>query len=344
MTEASTTTTTTTPQDPAEIEKDIRRTQDQMSRTVDRLGDQLTPRNLLNALFDKAEDNNIDARYLLDGARRNPLALAMIAGGTIWLISDSDAKLPKVSLGSGGKSSSASSGSSDNHQDPFHRDYVAHMERCQRDAAEDDATYQRRRDLARANYFMVERGHEEDESSFRQRLDDAAEKFREKRRAWTDSTRQAGSSLLDSTKQAGTSLRDSGGAGLSSARQAYSSNPLIGGLIAAAVGAIAGTVVPLTRVEEEQLSGAGEKAREVIGEQKDNLVSAAREKKDELVAKVEDQAQPPAGQGGATQSPQGGQAQRQYGEANDSERPGQLAAEERARGQGSDFSSGSQQV
>ena len=31
--------------------------------------------------------------------------------------------------------------------------------------------------------FMVERGHEEDESSFRQRLDDAAEKFREKRRA-----------------------------------------------------------------------------------------------------------------------------------------------------------------
>src|ERR671913_1465284 len=96
-------------QDPAAIERDIRRTQDQMSRTVDRIGDQLTPRNLMNALLDKAEDNDIDARYLIDGARRNPLALAMVAGGLIWLVSDSDAKLPK--LGSG-------SSSTTDHDDP----------------------------------------------------------------------------------------------------------------------------------------------------------------------------------------------------------------------------------
>lgn len=339
MTEANPTTTTspTTTQDPAEIERDIRRTQDQMSRTVDRLGDQLTPRNLLNALFDKAEDNNIDARYLLDGARRNPIALAMIAGGAIWLISDSDAKLPKI----GGKSSSP--GSSDGHHDPFHRDYVAHMERCQRDEAEDDLAYQRRRDLARANYFMLERGHEEDESSFRQRLDDAAEKFREKRRAWADGTRQAGSSLLDSTRQAGTSLRDSGGAGLSSARQAYSSNPLIGGLLAAAVGAIAGTVVPLTRVEEEQLSGAGEKAREAIGEQKDHLVSAARDKKDELVAKVEEQAQPSGVSGQTLNAAQAGEGQSRTS-ANDGEHaPRQLAAEETSGAQQSEWRPGNQE-
>ena len=36
------TTATSTNRDPAEIERDIRRTQDEMSRTVDRLGDQLT--------------------------------------------------------------------------------------------------------------------------------------------------------------------------------------------------------------------------------------------------------------------------------------------------------------
>lgn len=45
----------TSTRDPAEIERDIRRTQDEMSRTVDRIGDQLTPRNLVNALLDKAE-------------------------------------------------------------------------------------------------------------------------------------------------------------------------------------------------------------------------------------------------------------------------------------------------
>ena len=74
------------------------------------------------------------------------------------------------------------------------------------------------------------------------------------------------------------------------------------------------------------MAGAGETAREAIGEQKDRLVSAARDKKDELVAKVEEKAQP----------------QSQYGEANDSERPRQLAAE--ANEQRPDFSTGSQQV
>src|SRR3546814_9564052 len=74
---------------PAEIEQEIERTQDEMSRTVDRIGDQLTPRNLLNSLLDKAEENDIDARYIVDGARRNPLALGLIAAGGIWLLSRS---------------------------------------------------------------------------------------------------------------------------------------------------------------------------------------------------------------------------------------------------------------
>ena len=68
----------TSHRDPAEIEREIRQTQAEMSRTVDRLGDQLTPRNLLNGLLDKADENGIDARYLVDGARRNPIALALI--------------------------------------------------------------------------------------------------------------------------------------------------------------------------------------------------------------------------------------------------------------------------
>lgn len=274
--------TTSTAQDTAAIERDIRRTQDEMSRTVDRIGDQLTPRNLLNALLDKAEDNQIDARYLLDGARRNPLALAMIAGGAIWLISDSDAKLPKLQ---------SHSTAADDHHDPYHRDYVSHMERVEWQPDEDELNYQRRRDIARANYFMIERRHDEDHHSFRQRLDEAAERFREKRRGWADSTRHAGGSI-----------RHGGTAAVGRAREAYASNPLIGGLLAAAVGAIAGTALPLTRTEEEQLSGAGETAREKLGEQKDRLVSAAREKKDEAVERVERSAAAPSGSTHASQT------------------------------------------
>jgi hypothetical protein len=296
--------TTATAQDTAAIERDIRRTQDEMSRTVDRIGDQLTPRNLLNALLDKAEDNQIDARYLLDGARRNPLALAMIAGGAIWLISDNDAKLPKLR---------SHSTAADAHHDPYHRDYMSHMERVERQPNEDELAYQQRREVARANYFMIERRHDEDHHSFRRRLDDAAERFREKRHGWADSTRQTGGSI-----------RDGGSAVASRAREAYASDPLIGGLLAAAVGAIAGTALPLTRTEEEKLSGAGEMAREKIGEQKDRLVSAAREKKDELVEEAEQSASAPSGSTNASQT---NEARPDH--ANDLTQPSrQLAAEE----------------
>jgi ElaB/YqjD/DUF883 family membrane-anchored ribosome-binding protein len=294
-------TDTTDAQDPAEIERDIRRTQDEMSRTVDRIGDQLAPRTVLNALLDKADSNNIDARKVLDGARRNPLALAMIAGGTIWLISENDAKLP--SFGSGSSSSDDTSTrspsrsytssykptSSESYADPEHRDYVAHMSGVEWNDQEDPAAYQRRRDIARANYFMVERGHDEDESAFRQRLDQAAEQFRAKRQAWSEQVQNAGNSVLET-----------GHTAVDRASQLYTENPLVGGLIAAAVGAVFGSLLPISETEEEQLGSLGEKARELANEQKDKLTEVARDKKDELVSKIEETAQ------GAGQPGQGG--------------------------------------
>jgi hypothetical protein len=327
--------TTTTQQDPAEIERDIRRTQDEMSRTVDKIGDQLNPRTFINALLDKAESNNIDARYLIDGARRNPLALAMISGGLIWLVSDSDAKFPSFGSNTSSGTGSTTTTTSD-YDDPYHREYLAHMERIERAAEEDDLAYQRRRDLARANYFMVERGHDEDESSWRQRLDQATEAFRNKRRAWADSTRHAGSSARDTAQQAASSARDGAQRTARRAQDAYVSNPLIGGLIAAAVGAIAGTALPLTRTEDEKLAGLGETTRGAIGEKKDQLISATREKKDELLSKVEEAGQSGSTGQGGTQADSGAS---QFAGANDSgEASFQLAAEEPGtqdqRGQG----------
>jgi ElaB/YqjD/DUF883 family membrane-anchored ribosome-binding protein len=292
--------TETTTQDPAAIERDIRQTQDEMSRTVDRIGDQLNFRTLVNALLDKADSNQIDARGTLEYARRNPLALAMIAGGTIWLISDSDAKLPSMPA----MPSLPSFGFGSDEPDPDHRDYVAHMQGVEWRDGEDPATYQRRRDTARANYFMIERDHEEDESSFRQRLNDAAEAFRSRRRAWAEQGRHAGEAVSAQ-----------GQAALTSAQDVFADNPLVGGLVAAAVGALVGTLVPISETEQEQLSGLGEKARELADEQKDKLTEIVREKKDELVAKAEDtvkpaQQQPPAPAPSQSAAPQSPQSQR----------------------------------
>lgn len=260
--------TDTISEDPATIEREIRQTQDDMSRTVDKIGDQLSVKKLFNALLDKADESNVDARTLVDGARRNPIALGLIAAGAIWLVSDKDSKLPSLP--------SKSKGSDPDDLDVHHRDYVSHMSMVEQRAEEDALTYQRRRDAARSSFFMVERNHDEDDSTFRQRLDEVANKFREKRRAWSDSTNEA--------QVAG---KQKARAAAGKAQDLYSENPMVGGLLAAALGAAIGAALPVTRQEQEKLGGLGEKAREKFDENKDQISSQLRDKKDELLEKAD---------------------------------------------------------
>lgn len=257
--------------DPETIAREIRETQAEMSRTVDSIGEQLTPRSLLNALLDKAEGNNVDARALLDGARRNPLALGLIAAGGIWLVSDSDAKLS--SLTPSRTDRDADAGKHDHHLD---RGYVEHMSRVEPRDGEDDLSYYRRRDHARASYLMIERGHAEDEASFRQRLDDATEAMRHRRDALSQQARAAGSRV-----------RAQGSAALGKARRTYDEHPLLGGIAAAFLGALAGSAVPPTRAETGQLGKLGAKAIDDVVSRTLEVGQQVREKKDELVEQGE---------------------------------------------------------
>jgi hypothetical protein len=149
---------------------------------------------------------------------------------------------------------------------------------------EDELSYQRRRDLHRANFLMCERRPDEDEHSFRSRLDDMTEAFRAKRQAWSDSVSQSGSAASEKAREA--ARRAS-----TRAQDMYSSNPLIGGILATAVGAAVGSALPISRQEQEKLGSVGEKAREIASEQKDQLTSKAMEKKDELLEKVDEKLQ-----------------------------------------------------
>ena len=264
--------TTTTQRDPAVIEQDIRRTQEDMSRTVEKIGGQLTARNIFNALLDQAGENEVDARMVLDGARHNPIALGLIAAGAIWLVSDKDSKLP--SLGSG-KSKNFDDDFSSDH-DVHHRDYVSHMSAVEMGESEDWAAYQRRRDQARANFLMVERGHDEDEHGFRQRLDGMTESFRQKRRAWSDSSAQAGTVAKDKARMAAGKTQNF-----------YNSNPLVGGILAVAVGAALGSGLPISRQEQEKLGSVGEKARDMASEQKDQIASKLHETADQASEKLQ---------------------------------------------------------
>lgn len=269
---------TTDTRDPAEIEAEIRRTQDDMSRTVDRIGDQFTPRNIINGLLDKAEDHDIDARRLIDGARRNPLALALLSAGAIWLVSDYDATPAAFTSKSDDDDYDDLEGGYA--YDPDHRDYVEHMSRIERLSDEDDFAYLQRRDEARGTYLMIERGHDEDHTSYRSRLDEATNRLRDKRAHFADSMRQGSQQVASRGRQA-----------VSKGRNLYYENPLLGGLAAALVGAVAGSAVPVSRMEREQLGAQGAKALDQAQAKAREVGTQALQKKDELVEKADQKLQ-----------------------------------------------------
>lgn len=271
---------TTATRDPDAIEADIRHTQDEMGETVDRIGAQMTPRNLFNQLLDKADENGIDARTVLDGARRNPLALGLISAGTIWLISDYDAK---PSAFTGDSRSRSGIGDPDDRYDPDHRAYVDHMSRIERRQDEDDLAYRRRRDDARGTFLLIERTDDEDDSGYRQRLDAATDRLREQRDRFAEGARQRRHDLA----QAGHDAAEKGRHAARRGREAFYDSPMIGGLIAAAVGAIAGAAVPSTRTEREVM---GEPGRRTIDRAEGKAMEAERKamrKKDEMVDRAD---------------------------------------------------------
>lgn len=262
---------------PDEIERDIRATQAEMSRTVEQIEGELSPRNIFDALLDKAGQNGVDTRYLIDGARRNPLALGMIAIGGLWLVSDADARPSALKMGMGGSNGEDGSHNSHDGWHPEHRNYVEHMSRCERQPGEDDQTYRRRRDHSRASYFMLEQGHDEDEGAFRKRLDDATERMRKQRERASESAREIARNTRERTRQT-----------MDSAKEFYFDSPLISGLAAAFVGAVAGSALPSTRTEENYVGGLGEQALAAAGSQARKVGEDARHRKDDMIGRIDE--------------------------------------------------------
>ncbi|MGB3739768.1 MAG: DUF3618 domain-containing protein [Pontixanthobacter sp.] len=266
--------------DPDAIERDIKQTQREMSATVDQLSDQLTPRKMLDTVLNKTELGDMDGNDMVDQAKRNPLAIALIGGGLLWLISDKDAK-PSALTPSGGKSFGGSGGSDDysaewDSHDRYHRGYVEHMSAIEPNDGEDNVTYLGRRNRARANYLMLEQRHDEDEKSFSDRLDQATDKMREQRDNLTSRAGEARRSASRRTRSAA-----------SRTANAFYDHPLVGGFIAAAIGAVAGSTVPLSQTERGKLGDAGEEAIEQAKGKARQLAGQAREKKDEMVEKAD---------------------------------------------------------
>lgn len=259
----------TTPHDqsPAAIERDIKQTQNAISDTVEELQHRLSPRSILNSLIGDEGDGS---DQLVAAARRNPIAVGLIGAGALMLASGKSPSLPSYS----------SSSRRSEPEDPHHRSYLAHMNSVEHREGEPADAYRRRRDMARANYFMLEQGHDEDEPSFRQRLDDAASKLRDRTASFGDMISERAHGVAESASSATSSGTRAGKRAARRAQQTFQRNPLVGGLIAAAVGAVLGAVIPDTETEEEAFGDIGRdarsSARNLIGEGKDKVVEQAK--------------------------------------------------------------------
>lgn len=81
---------------PDEIERDINARRDDLAATLDALQDRASPRVLAKEVGHALKDEGAD---MLDAAirmaRRNPVAVAMIAAGVAWLAFGSDAAGPQ---------------------------------------------------------------------------------------------------------------------------------------------------------------------------------------------------------------------------------------------------------
>lgn len=76
---------------PETIERDIERTQERIGETVGKIEDKLTPKELTRSVLgDEAPDMLREGLRL---ARENPIPIAMIAIGAVWLFATSDSPL-----------------------------------------------------------------------------------------------------------------------------------------------------------------------------------------------------------------------------------------------------------
>jgi hypothetical protein len=70
--------------DAAIIERDIDRTQDRMGDTVEKLEERLTPPKVAESLIGSRGSET--AEQALEVAKRNPIPVALIAIGAVWLV------------------------------------------------------------------------------------------------------------------------------------------------------------------------------------------------------------------------------------------------------------------
>lgn len=242
----------------SEIEADIRKTRGRMDSTLDALGDRLSARSLLNSALDwwesPGEGNQGSAAVrnaagtLATQARRHPMPAVLIGAGVAWLISESgddDREPARLSADSGRNRYPSNV---DNGSGASAGDWVGDKVGDVKDAA------------ASAIDSVRDKSHR-----IGDKIHEATGRLEERTHGAMDRGKSA-------VREVGHEMKEGYRAVEKKFAGACEDYPLAVGVAFAALGALAGLVIPRTRREDEWM-----------GEQSDQLIEETKEKAGELL-------------------------------------------------------------
>ena len=266
------------------IERDLARTRARMDSRLGELQDKMSPSQLVNDAFAYMQggDGADFTANLVSRAKANPLPVALVGVGLIWLMASSHSR----------PSSSATAPQVDIHRQLYEAEHG--VERFEH---EDEQTHAGRLDEARGRVLGIGRDASDTAASYAERIKDAigtaSSAVRETVHDIQTQARGAMSSLGDQTSKGASAMQQTASSMSSSTRQTLSgvtSNPLALGAIAAVVGLVAGALIPTLDEEKAALGSLAGKLKSAGADAAQDLVDRGGRMAGDTLAVAKDSA------------------------------------------------------
>ena len=270
-----------------ELERELEQDRLRLNRTIDELSERIAPRNLAGEVMTMTKTSTSELAYkVLDQVKQNPGASALIGLGAAWLaLGNSSARLPSFRR----EDTHEFQGYPTTEELEAHSQ-LTHVQDAERGFSrydsEDDTAFYGRLTSERGRVLGIERADDDDDTSFSQKVNERLDAIKYRAGIYQQKMRDSAaagyaraSNQASNVAQAARSGYDSLGSSAASASQAaqlkarqgyeslqysaksasemakstHDSHPIVTGALALAAGALIGSLLPLSRTEEEKL-------------------------------------------------------------------------------------------
>jgi ElaB/YqjD/DUF883 family membrane-anchored ribosome-binding protein len=234
------------------IEADVNESRHRLSDTLSQLGGKLSPGQMLDEALGLAQGQAGQFTANLGRqVRDNPLPSVLIAAGIALYFMNARQSAPEAH---------ARLSAEDWEIDRRHRNLEEARWRTQRLGSETEEAFSERLHAAQAKALELSQNAGEAVDNFKQRVAQTVGDLETKAQQTRDRVAQAFSSAVHAVGDGAHALQAKAGDAKHGAQNLYANNPLAGGAVALAVGAIIGALTPLSDAERSSLAGLAGRA------------------------------------------------------------------------------------